>query len=156
MSPSTSACGSRNSEPGGVTKRGIVNLALIETLAVTEAQQVWARDTFRWAAALLDRHRLDEEPLGLLLLQDIMATYLLLWRLGDKAQAGDWRAVGPAHRCAERLRRLSAALQRLLLAQAVSPDDFAPRLRSMLARVSQTMDGVSSQRGAETRAQIRT
>ena len=124
-----------------------MNLALIETLAVTEAQQVWARDTFRWAAALLDEHRLENEPLCLLLLQDIMATYLLLWRLGDKAQAGDWRAVGPAHRCAQRLRRLSATLQRLLLAQAVSPGDFAPRLRSMLARASQTMDGVYRESG---------
>ena len=123
-----------------------MNLALIETLAVTEAQQVWARDTFRWAAALLDQHRLDEEPLYLLLLQDLMATYLLLWRLGDKARAGDWRAVGPAHRCAQRLRRLSAALQRLLLAQAVSPDDFAPHLRSMLARTWQVMDSVSSEK----------
>jgi len=123
-----------------------VNLALIETLAVTEAQKVWARDTYRWAASLLDQPGLDGDPLCLLLLQDLMAAYLLLGTLADKAQAGAWRAVSPAHRCAERLQQCTAALQRRLLSHGVSPDRFAPRLRSMLARASQIMDGLSAAR----------
>lgn len=119
----------------------MINLTLLENLATTEQQREWLQETGRWSIAFLEQFRLTEDRFCQLLIQEILASSLLLRAYREKVRRGDWRAVAPLMHCAQRVKAIAGELESALYARGVEGSIRQGRMKQILRDASDVLHG---------------
>jgi len=119
----------------------MINLTLLENLAVTAQQREWLHDAGRWSLEFLEEYRLTEDRFCQLLLQEILASGLLLRSYREKVRGGDWRAVAPLIHSARRVKAMAVELESALYARGVEASVRRGRLKQILRDASDVLRG---------------